>query len=205
MRPFLFALACLFFAAAPTASTSFADEASDGAVAFVQSLSSEVLQTVQGDKLTAEQRDAKLRGLFERGLDLAGIGRFVLGRHWSDATEEQIDEYQTLFTAYLLGTTTRLMNRHEVKGLTVIAANRAEGGDVIVQSRLLIANGKPLEWAWRIRDVGGELRVVDLQQDGVSMAATYRSEFGSVAANQGLDGLLQALRSRTQVRSANAA
>jgi len=205
MRSLLFALACLVLVTGPIASPSAADEASDGAIAFIKTLSSEVLQTMQGDTLTDQQRDAKLHTLFQRGLDLAGIGRYVLGRFWSDATAEQIGEYQSLFTAYLIGTTTRLMNLHEVESFTVVAAGRADGGDVLVQSRLQLIDGERLEWAWRVREVAGELRIVDLLKDGVSMAATYRSEFGSVAASRGVNGLIEALRSRTaQARTAAA-
>lgn len=203
MKKLQIAFASLLFVAGATATPALADETSDNAIAFIETLSADVLDTIKGDGLTEQQREAKLHELFRRGLDIPGIGRFVLGRFWGDATPEQIGEYQTLFTAYLLGTTTRLIRREEVQSFAVTAAGPAEGGDVLVQTRLQLAEGKPLQWAWRVRKVGGELRIVDLLKDGVSMATTYRSEFGSVAASRGLDGLLKALRSRAaQARAA---
>ena len=47
---------------------------------------------------------------------------------------------------------------------------------------------------WRVRDEKGELRIIDVMVEGLSMAVTQRSEFSSVARKSGIDGLLQSLR-----------
>ena len=57
--------------------------------------------------------------------------------------------------------------------------------------------GVPVEWNWRLRQDGEDYRVIDVSAAGVSLAALYRTEFGSVVANRGLDALLEALRKRT--------
>ena len=43
--------------------------------------------------------------------------------------------------------------------------------------------------------------MLDMSAAGVSLAALYRTEFGSVVASRGLDALLEALRKRTGRRN----
>lgn len=191
MRKLLIAVLALGFAAGLSAPQS---SAAEGAVAFVEQLSADVLDTMREEAGNEPQREERLHGLLLRGLDLPGIGRFVLGSHWSEATPQQIEEYQDLFTAYLLRTYSRLLQQQEVKSFTVTASDVAEDGDVLVHTSFQLNDGQPREWAWRVRTIDGKPRIVDLLKDGVSMAQTYRSEFGAVADSSGIEGLIDALR-----------
>ena len=196
MRKLLLTVASAAFFSLLTTSTSSANDVNDEASAFVEALSRAVIETVQGEDMTTQQQEAALRGLLSKGLDLAGISRFVLGHHWASATPEQRDEYQSLFSEYLLGTYTRLLQKHQVTGFTVVSTDTLDKDDIVVHTRVELANGLPMQWDWRVRDFGTHLRVTDLFSNGVSMAVTYRAEFGSVVSNNGLEALLHSLRTR---------
>ncbi len=47
-----------------------------------------------------------------------------------------------------------------------------------------------------MRAQGGEYRIIDVLIDGISLTLTQRSEFASVIAREGLDGMLAVLRAR---------
>ena len=72
--------------------------------------------------------------------------------------------------------------------------------DVLVQTRIVYADGQPpVKAEWRIREFGGEPKVIDVMIEGVSMVAAQRAEFDAVIRKIGVDGLLDNLRSRLAV------
>ena len=83
-RLFLLAVASLAFTAglARSAAAVEAEAAKD----FVRSLSNDAIQLMARKDLPARERTQKFRELFNRGFDVEGIGRFVLGRYWREAT-----------------------------------------------------------------------------------------------------------------------
>ena len=44
-------------------------------------------------------------------------------------------------------------------------------------------NGRPVEIDWHLIDAGGQLKVSDVDVDGVSMKVTQRDEFASIIQN----------------------
>ncbi len=167
------------------------------AARFVEVLGRDVQQILRGDDLSTQEREVKLRALLRDSFDFREIGRVVLGRYRAGATSVQLDEYQALFAEYLLGTYARLLQKSNVRELSVTAADRDENRDILISTRVEITFGVPIHWRWKVRETGSEFRVVDILSNGVSMAATYRSEFGSVIASRGIDALLKSLRART--------
>ncbi|MCG8357181.1 MAG: ABC transporter substrate-binding protein [Kiloniellales bacterium] len=167
------------------------------AVQFVESLSRDLVGAIAGNGMTTLERDARLRSLLHRGLDMTRIGRYVLGNHWEAASGEQLDEYSALFAEYLLGNYSKLLRKYEIKNLTVTAAAPVDNDrDILVTTQAELFFGLPIEWRWRLRDSGAGYRIVDVVAGGVSMASVYRSEFGSVVDRRGLDALLTSLRRR---------
>ena len=80
-----------------------------------------------------------------------------------------------------------------------LAGERPDGKNGrLVESEITAKEGPPIKLQWRIRQGAESLKIVDILVEGVSMAVTQRSEFTNVVRSQGLEGLLQALRARTQ-------
>src|ERR1700745_3161316 len=68
--------------------------------ALISNLRSQAL-AVLGKDATPSQRVARFRELLREDFDVPGIARFVLGRYWNAATEEQRAEYVKLFEDYI--------------------------------------------------------------------------------------------------------
>jgi phospholipid transport system substrate-binding protein len=156
------------------ASTTVPEEASK----FLDTLASQALNVLRSSELSLEVREAKVRGLLAKNFDLPRIGRFVLGKSWRGASDEQKREYQHLFGQFL----------------TQLYANTYGKRDALVLTEITRPNGPPLKAGWRVRNSTGGLKILDVMVEGVSMAATQRSEFGSVIKSRGVDGLLEMLR-----------
>ena len=58
---------------------------------------------VLSKKVPLAERLARFRQLFHADFDGPGIARFVLGRYWRSASEEEQQEYLKLFEDYEIG------------------------------------------------------------------------------------------------------
>ncbi len=181
-----------------------APEHVDGATKFIDSLANQAIAVLRNDSTSLEAREATFRDLLSNGFDVPFIGRFVLGRHWRTASDEQRDDYLGLFTEFLLKTYSRRLGGYAGEAFTVVGARSSGKKDVIVRTRIDRPSGPDIKADWRVRVRNEQYKIIDVAVEGVSMAVTQRSEFASVVRTHGMDGLLQALRMRTQMYTAKA-
>jgi phospholipid transport system substrate-binding protein len=66
--------------------------------------------------------------------------------------------------------------------------------DVLVNSIAEVEGEEPVEANWRLRSDNGELLIVDVIVEGVSLAVSQRSQFDSVIQDQGFSGLVERLQ-----------
>jgi len=166
--------------------------------AMISNLGSRALE-VLGKGAPQSQRVARFRELLREDFDVPGIGRFVLGRYWNTATEEQRAEFVKLFEAYIaLAYANRLA---EYTGETFkVTGSRPDADGAIVSSQILRpAGAPPVKVDWRLTGQNGTYKISDVSVDGISMAVTQRSEFASVIQHNGgqIQGLIAMLREKT--------
>src|SRR5919201_2062178 len=96
------------------------------AVAFMNRLWDRAAELLS-NKTDPAIRQARFRQLFREDFDSAGIARFVLGRYWRSASEEEQQEFVRLFEEYVVYVyTARLAN---FGGLTFKGrGSRKDGG-----------------------------------------------------------------------------
>ena len=166
--------------------------------AVVSNLGSRALE-VLGKNAPQSQRVARFRELLREDFDVPEISRFVLGRYWNVATEEQRAEFVKLFEEYIaLAYSTRLA---EYTGETFkVTGSRPDAGGAIVSSQIVRpAGAPPVKVDWRLTGRNGAYKISDVSVDGISMAVTQRSEFASVIQHNGgqVQGLITMLREKT--------
>jgi phospholipid transport system substrate-binding protein len=166
--------------------------------AMISNLGSRALE-VLGKGATQSQRVERFRELLREDFDVPGIARFVLGRYWNVATEEQRAEYVKLFEDYVaMAYATRLA---EYTGETFkVTGSRPEAEGAIVSSQIVRpAGAAPVKVDWRLTGRDGKYKISDVSVDGISMAVTQRSEFASVIQHNGgqVQGLITMLRQKT--------
>ena len=166
--------------------------------AMISSLGSRALE-VLGKDATQAQRVARFRDLLREDFDVPAIARFVLGRYWNVATEEQRAEFNKLFEEYIaIAYATRLA---EYSGEQFkVTGSRPEPDGAIVSSQILRpAGAAPIKVDWHLIGKNGVYKISDVAVDGISMAVTERSEFASVIQHSGgrVQGLISMLRDRT--------
>jgi phospholipid transport system substrate-binding protein len=158
---------------------------------------------VLSKKVPLAERLARFRQLFQADFDGPGIARFVLGRYWRSASEEEQQEYLKLFEDYVVfvyGTRLSSFSGETFK----VRGTRTDGNGTIVSTDIISPGDAPIKVDWRLVTENGAFKINDVIIEGISMMVTQRSEFASVIQRHGgqMDGLLALMREKTNTASA---
>jgi len=168
------------------------------AVAFMNRLWDRALE-VLNNKTDAALRQERFRQLFQADFDCPGIARFVLGRYWRDASEEEKQEFVRLFQEYVVFVYTARLSNFGGQAFKV-RGSRSDGDGVIVSTDVISPGStSPLRIDWRLVSDNGTYKINDVIVEGVSMMVTQRSEFASIVQRNGgqVRGLLAMMREKT--------
>ncbi len=142
----------------------------------------------------SKKREAEFRAIFRENFDVAAIGRFVLGIHWRNASEQERAEYLKEFETYVVRTYAERLSDYSGEQLEV-GRVQAQGEKSFVDSVIRRpGNAPPIRIVWEVEKQGGGFKVVDLKIENVSMSQTQRSDFGSFVSQNG--GKVEALIAR---------
>lgn len=180
----------------PAAATGVPGSAED----FIRDLAATALVKL-GEKGTgADDHNKRFQRLLTSRFDLPRISRFVLGRYWRRATDDEREEFVSLFEKF---TTKAYANRFRDIGkarLDVLRSREVAPGQEVVHSQINFDERPPIKVDWLVRNghPGGR-KIIDVVIEGVSMRITFRDEFASVIRQSRgrVAGLLAALRKKT--------
>ena len=155
---------------------------------------------VLAKKIPPAERLARFRQLFQADFDGAEIARFVLGRYWRSASEEERQEFLKLFEDYVVYVYgTRLS---DFKGETFrVRGSRIDGNGTIVSTDVFTPGATaPIKVDWRLIAENGGFKITDVIIEGISLLVTQRSEFASIIQRHGgqVGGLLALMREKTK-------
>ena len=188
------ALIILVTASPALSAASEADQTK--ASAFIQKLADDTITVLKDHAATHTARDADFRALMSEAMNVNFIGRLVLGRYARTATDAQMNAYNEAFDDFMLQSIKDRMGVFNNEELKVTAVAPTGRRDIIVDSQV-IGNNQNVALQWRVRMFDGEPKVIDVKVEGVSLAVTTREDFSGIVQQQGMDGLIDALRTKT--------
>jgi phospholipid transport system substrate-binding protein len=178
-----------------------AEGATNKAEEFVQSLGFEAINVLADASMTQDAREQEFRRLYMKGFDVDRIGRFILGRFWRVASEQELAEYRVLFRDYMVRIYLSRFKTYSGETLKIRDSRPADDNAVVVRSVIERPSGQPpVRVDWILAQSSDDYRIVDVYVEGVSMSLTHRQEFASVIQNGGgrISALLDAMRHRLQ-------
>jgi len=200
-RRLFLTIVALLIGSAPLTTASNAVAADAGV--FMNELWGRTVE-VLSNKVPRAERLARFRELYQQNFDGPGIARFVLGRYWRSASEQEQQEYLKLFQDYVVfvyGTRLSDFNGERFK----VRGSRTDESGTIVSTDIISPKGDaPIKVDWRLVTDHGAFKINDVIIEGISMLVTQRSEFASVIQRHGgqVGELLAMMRERTKTASA---
>lgn len=172
--------------------------AGSDAAGFINELVDQALKALDNKQLTNEDRARKFRDLLDSDFDMARIARFVLGRYWNEASDQDRQQFQKLFEEYVVAGYAQRFSDYSGETVKITGSRPESETSTLVQSQIVRTDGAPpAKVDWRVRKDDRGYKIVDVDVEGVSMVLTQREEFSSVIQRSGgLAGLNKTLREK---------
>ena len=174
------------------------------ATAFIQATGAELVAAINATNATVAQRRERVAQILRRAVDVDGVGRFILGRWWRTATAEQQQEYLQLFEQVLIRNLSARFGEYQGVRFSLGRTQARTEEDALVSTIVERPGNPAFGLDWRVAEVGGQPRVVDVIAEGTSLRLTTRSEYSSVISRNGgnVGALLVAMRQQIQTLAA---
>jgi len=167
--------------------------------AFIQGMGDQVIGFLKNSGMPDAERKARLKEVLQSRFDVATISRFALGKHWKQLNPAQQQEYQTLFAEMVVSMYAERFSTYSGQEFKVHETVPAEK-DMLVKSSIIDPEGakKDITVDWRVRQKDGQMQIVDVTIENVSMIITQRSEFDSLIQREGGNAavIIQHLRTK---------
>jgi phospholipid transport system substrate-binding protein len=175
---------------------ALAQNAQPEAARFISNLAERAISGLTDARLSDAERSQRFAALLRENFDVPVIGRFVLGRYWNTATEQQRAEYLRLLEGYLTQIYADRFKEYSGERLRLDQTRPGPDNEAVVMTTISRAQGAPVKVNWRVSQAGGSFRILDVWIEGVSMAVTQRDEFGAIIQRGGgrVEALLASLR-----------
>ena len=166
----------------------------------VRGLYDVLLSTMKnGHALGQSGRFIQLTPVIHRTFDIASMVRLAVGRSWASLTEALRQRATESFGRYISATYADRFDSYDGQKFEVMGEQPAPTG-VIVKSRIVKANGEPVQVDYLMRRGGDSWLISDIYVDGaISEVATRRSEFAGILKSEGIDGLIAALNRKADL------
>jgi phospholipid transport system substrate-binding protein len=187
MRPaFTTLLSTLLLACAPAWAAG-----GDPAAVAVRALSASLLQAMKaGPSVSTTERYRLLRPVIEKVFALPLMTRLSVGPGWAGFQPQQQAALVAAFDRYTIASYAH--NFHDYGGQQFVVDEDVvdRGAEKIVRSRLESPHDTPVNFLYRMREVNGSWKIVDVYFNGVSQLILHRTEFAEAIGSGGPPALI---------------
>lgn len=153
----------------------------------------------KGPTLGPKGRYDALDPVVGQTFDVAYMTRVAVGAGWDTLPKPQQDALMTAFGHHIAATYAERFDRFSGQKFDV-TGEQPRGAGVIVDSKIVRADGTSVDIRYLMRQDGGKWRVADVYLSGtISELATRHSEFESILEHHGVDGLITTLNQKTNM------
>jgi phospholipid transport system substrate-binding protein len=128
-------------------------------------------------------------------VDLEGMSRLILARHWRTASSEQRDRFVQAFTNTMVRAYAGQLAEHADKRIIVNERrSRVDGNRATVATEIVVGQGRPnVPVTYSLRIVDDRWKAYDLTVEGLSLVTNFRTNFNNEIERSGLENLIQRL------------
>ena len=170
--------------------------------ALIKQVSTEVIDTVKGDKAIQAGDVGRIITLVDTKVmphvNFQRMTSSAVGRHWRAATPEQQkrlqDEFKILIVRTYAGALTQV--KDQTVQLKPLRAS-ADDSEVVVRTEVK-GKGDPIQLDYRLEKGSSGWKIYDVNVLGVWLVEQYKSSFAQEIGSSGVDGLIAKLAERNK-------
>jgi len=165
--------------------------ASDPAATQVQTLTNSLLKSMHaGATLSMTERAKELVPVIEQVFAMPLVTRLAVGPEWANFTPDQQKALIAAYTRFTVANYAHNFHAFAGEKFEIDDNVLSRGEDKVVHTRIIPTRDVPVTLLYRMREVDGTWRVVDVIADGVSQLALRRSDFAVAIAAGGAPALI---------------
>ena len=155
---------------------------------FVTSFADSAISILSNDTISDAEKTSSFTELVMSSIDLNLISKFVLSKAWKNASDEQKENYLIAFKDYFVSSYANKLDQYTGEKVDVIGSQEA-GKYVIVESNIVREGTDTLKinLKWRLLNKNNQIKIIDLNIEGISLVIAQREEFQSFLANNDYD------------------
>lgn len=181
----LSAVFCVALADAARAATS------DPAVSPVQTLTDSLLKSMRaGTTISMTERYKQLQPVIEQVFAMPLVTRLAVGPEWANFPADQQKALIAAYTRFTVANYAHNFHNFDGQKFEIDDNVLTRGDDKVVRTRVIPSHDVPVSLLYRMHEVDGSWRVIDVISDGVSQLALRRSDFAVAIASGGAPALI---------------
>ena len=168
--------------------------------AAVQALYDALLEAMkQGEQLGFDGRYQKLEPVIHKVFDIATMCKISVGGYWTEMTTEKKNAVLVAFDKYTVSTYAARFKAFSNQKFEVGATKQVPNERVLVESKIVKADGEPVELNYLFRKTAEGWQIIDVYLAGaISQLTQMRSEFSEPLQKGGVDALIQQLDAKVK-------
>ena len=151
---------------------------------FVSNFADSAINILSDNEILEGEKNSKFTDLVMSAIDLNLISKFVLSKTWKDATDDQKERYIQAFKDYFINSYANKLDQYSGEQVEVVDAE--EAGKYVIVNSFIYREGTDtlkINLKWRLLNKNSEIKIIDLNIEGISLIIAQREEFQSFLAN----------------------
>lgn len=164
---------------------------SDPAAVQVQTLTTSLLKSMRaGRAASMAERYRNLEPVIEQVFALPLMTRLAVGPDWANFSPEQQRALIAAFSRFTIANYTYNFRDFDGQRFEIDDNVSSRGDDKIVRTRLISPHDTPASLLYRMHEVNGIWKIVDVYYNGVSELTVRRTDFAAAIASGGAPVLI---------------
>lgn len=166
------------------------------ATGFVDKAGQDLVNAINDQRLNQAQRRDKVASILRTAIDIEGTGRFILGRYVRQASPAELQDYLKLFDEIIIRNLSSRFGEYRGVKFSLGRSQQRTEEDALVSTLVERPSTPAFTLDWRVAEINGQPKVVDVIAEGTSLRLTTRSEYAAVIQRNGgrVASLLDAMR-----------
>ncbi len=151
----------------------------------VRRMADDVIAVLKDRSVTGDAKRRRVEEIVYAGVDFGTLSRLVLARNWSRFSPEEQQRFEKEFREHLSVTYGKSIDSYKNETLSITSDREEARGDWTVKTKILRGGGSDdVLVDYRLRQVDGEWKIIDVIVEGVSLVSNFRSQFQDLLASK---------------------
>lgn len=170
---------------------------------FVQQAADRTIEQLKAERARIDKDPSRINSVIQDlvipHFDFVRMSKWVLGKHWREATPDQRRRFTEEFRTMLVRTYGSSLMKYVDDRITYQPAQwDGKSPEAVVNSTVTRAGGEPILVSYRLYLEKDAWKIFDVTVEDISLVINYRSGFSSEISARGMDALIEQLAQKNR-------